>query len=426
MGADPSRCKMHSSEEAPGLAREMRYAVEEDFIQEQSSLIATVQRHTSGAYSKRPIAIVRGQGVMLYDADGREYLDMTSGQGVALLGHSHPAVVQAIGNQANRLITCPQIFFNDQRAALYQQLVAHLPEGLERFFLCNSGAEAVEGAIKVARLLTRRPGIIAMRGGFHGRTLGALSATWEARLRRPFEPLVPGFQHIPYNDAEAAELAIDNTTAAVILEVVQGESGVHLAQGNFLKILHKLCQERGALLIFDEIQTGLGRTGRWFAGQHYGVTPDVMCLEKGIAGGLPMGVVVWRSELGTLTRGSHGSTFGGNPLVCAAALATLRTLEAENLPERAALTGERLIRRLRGMNHPMVREVRGQGLMIGIELRQRVTPALKALMERGVLTLSSGRTTLRLLPPLIVEDQTLGRVEGAIEDVLEEVYGDNG
>lgn len=404
----------------------MRYATEEIFAQEHSSLIAAEQRHASGAYSRRPIAVVRGQGVKVYDASGREYIDMTSGQGVALLGHSHPAVIQAIDTQASRLITCPQIFFNDQRAALYQQLIALLPEGLERFFLCNSGAEAVEGAIKVARLLTGRPGIIAMRGGFHGRTLGALSATWEAHYRQPFEPLVPGFQHIPFNDAEAAEAAIDDRTAAVILEVVQGESGVHLAQGNYLHILHKLCQEQGALLIFDEIQTGLGRTGRWFGGQHHSVIPDVMCLGKGIAGGLPMGIVVWRSELGTLPRGSHGSTFGGNPLVCAAARATLRTLEEENLPERAAQLGKIFLRRLREMNYPMVREVRGQGLMIGIELRQRVTPVLKVLMERGVLALQSGRTTMRLLPPLIVDDQTLDRVGEIIEDVLEEVYSDNG
>lgn len=404
----------------------MKYAAGEGLIQERSSLIAVEQRYTSGAYSMRPIAIVRGQGVKVYDADGREYLDMTSGQGVALLGHSHPAVVQAIDSQTSRLITCPQIFFNDQRVGLYEQLVSHLPEGLERFFLCNSGAEAVEGAIKVARLLTGRPGIIAMRGGFHGRTLGALSATWEPRYRRPFEPLVPGFQHIPYNDAEAAEAAIDDRTAAVILEVVQGESGVHPAQGDYLRGLRRLCGERGALLILDEIQTGLGRTGRWFASQHHGVIPDVMCLGKGIAGGLPMGIVVWRSEFGTLAHGSHGSTLGGNPLVCAVARATLRTLDAEKLPERAALLGERFLRRLREMNHPLVREVRGQGLMIGIELRQRVTPVLKLLVERGVLALQSGRTTLRLLPPLIVDDQTLDRVKGVIEDVLEEVYGDNG
>ncbi len=356
MGACLSRCNVRSPEEVPGLSNSAGYTIQENAIENQSRLMQIEERHTSGAYRKRPLVIVRGLGVKVIDTEGREYLDMTSGQGVALLGHSHPAVIQAINKQASRLVTCPQIFFNDQRAALYEELVTHLPKGFDRFILCNSGAEAVEGAIKLARLVTGRPGIIAMKHGFHGRTLGALSATWEPRYRRPFEPLLPGFQHIPFNDTGAAEEMIDDQTAAVLLEVVQGESGVHLAEGSYLRKLRELCHARGALLIFDEIQTGLGRTGSWFAFQHEGVIPDVMCLGKGIAGGLPMGVVAWRGELGILQPGSHGTTLGGNPLACATARATLQVLKEERLPERAKQVGEKFLDRLRRRSHPMVRE----------------------------------------------------------------------
>jgi acetylornithine/LysW-gamma-L-lysine aminotransferase len=391
-------------------------------MRDGAAIMAYEARHTSGAYPQRPIAIVRGRGVQVFDAHGKAYLDMTSGQGVAILGHGHPAVVAALERQARRLITCPEIFFNDQRAALYRELVACLPPGMERIFLCNSGAEAVEGALKLARLLTGRRRVLAMRRGFHGRTLGALSATWEPRYRGAFEPLLDGFHHLPFNDLQAAQAAIDGETAAVLMEVVQGEGGVHAAQESYLRGVRALCRERGALLILDEIQTGMGRTGRWWACQHYGVVPDVICLGKGIAGGLPMGVLAWRGELGGFSRGAHGSTFGGNPLACAAARGTLGALKEGQLPERAASLGAWFMERLRGIDHPMVREVRGLGLMIGLQLRRRVTPVLQALMGHGVLALPAGRTTLRLLPPLVVEKGDLEVAATAIEAALEEVY----
>jgi acetylornithine/LysW-gamma-L-lysine aminotransferase len=390
------------------------YATEDIFAAENA--------HTSGAYSKRPLAIVRGQGAWVWDADGRAYIDCMGGHGVASLGHCHPAVTAAIQAQAATLVTCFETLYNDQRAGLLAELTARTPGDLNRVFLCNSGAEAVEGAIKVARLFTGRAGIVATMRGFHGRTLGALSATWDEKYRKPFMPLVPGFSHVPYNDLEAMAAAVTEETAGVLVEVVQGEGGVRPADDDYLRGLRRLCDERGSLLIVDEIQTGLGRTGRWFACEYSGLVPDVMCVGKTIGGGVPMGAVVWRETLGTLPEGVHGSTFGGNPLACAAGRAVLRVLADEDLPARAARLGEQTMAGLRAIQSPLVREVRGRGLLVGVELRQRVTPLLKALMERGVLALPAGPTVLRLLPPLVIEEADLKTVVEAIGDALKEAY----
>lgn len=390
---------------------------------EPSQILALEDHHGSGAYPKRPAAIVRGRGVNVWDAKGKEYLDMTAGQGVALLGHSHPAVVKAVQRQAERLITCPEIFYNDRRVDLYARLSRHTPPGFDRFFLCNSGAEAVEGALKFARLQTGRSGFVAAKNGFHGRTLGALSATWKPSYRQPFEPLLPGIEHVPFNDLAAAAEAIGDATAAVLLEVVQGEGGVVPADSDYLEGLRQLCDDRGALLVFDEVQTGLGRTGRWWAAEHYGVQPDLFCLGKGLAGGLPMGAVVWHRDLGNWPKGSHGSTFGGNPLACSAAAATLETLDNGLIPQAAAV-GEAFIAQLQSIDHPLIRQVRGLGMMIALDLRRRVTPALKALMDQGVLALPAGPTVLRLLPPLIVTEGELDRVMTAIVATLEAISHD--
>ena len=374
--------------------------------------------HTSGAYPKRPIALVRGQGARVWDADGREYIDCIAGHGVASLGHCHPAVTAAIQEQSELLVTCSEVFYNDQRAGLLAELTAHIPGDLNRVFLCNSGAESVEGAVKVARLFTGRSGVVATMRSFHGRTLGALSATWNEKYRKPFAPLVPGFSHVPFNDLEAMEKAITDDTAAVLVEVVQGEGGVRPGDADYFRGLRRLCDDRGALLIVDEIQTGLGRTGCWFAFEHVDITPDVLCLGKALGGGLPMGAVVWRETLGTLPTGVHGSTFGGNPLVCAASRAVLHTLADEDLPARAARLGQEFMAGLRAIQSPLVREVRGWGLIVGIELRQRVTPVLKELMERGVLALPAGPTVLRFLPPLVIEEAELQLVLETLRDVL--------
>ncbi len=377
--------------------------------------------YTSGAYFKRPLTIARGHGSTVWDDAGNAYIDATSGQGVALLGHCHPAVTAAIADQAETLITCPEIFYNGHRAGLYTLLASILPSELDRFFLCNSGAEANEGALKVAALLTGRSQIVAAKRGFHGRTMGALALTWNPKYRESFENWTSkSVTHIAFNDLAAAEQTITDQTAAVVVEVVQGEGGVYVADVDYLQGLRRLCDERGALLVIDEIQTGLGRAGRWFAFEHAGIIPDVVTLGKGLAGGVPMGAVCWRGSLGTLPQGTHGSTFGGNPLACAAALATLSTLCSEQLPARASEMGAWLLAELRQINHPQIREVRGLGLIIGIELRNRVTPVLKNLQDRGVLALPAGFNVLRLLPPLIITQAELEQVVRAIRESLDE------
>ncbi len=385
-----------------------------------ASIIELESRYTSGAYPQREIAIVRGQGARLWDADGREYIDCVSGYGVALIGHGRPEIAEALAEQARRLITCPEVFHNDQRARLLDRLISLAPEGLTRAFLCNSGAEAVEGAIKFARLATGRPGIVAAMRGFHGRTLGALSATWEKRYREPFEPLVPGFTHIPYNNLERLEAAVTEETAAVLLEVVQGEGGVRPGSREFLRGAREICDRTGALLIIDEVQTGFGRTGRWFAVEHHGLRPDLMALAKGMAGGVPMGAVLMTEAIAErITPGVHGSTFGGNPLACAAALTTIEVLAREDLPRQAAEKGRYLIERLRRVESSKIREVRGLGLLVGVELRERCTPYLRALMERGVLAIPAGPTVVRFLPPLVISREELDRVVEAFAAVLE-------
>jgi acetylornithine/LysW-gamma-L-lysine aminotransferase len=396
----------------------MHYAVRSTQYATMDDIISLEDSHTSGAYPKRPIALVRGQGARVWDADGREYIDCIAGHGVASLGHCHPAVTAAIQEQAGLLVTCSEILYNDQRAALLAELTAHIPGDLNRAFLCNSGAEAVEGAIKVTRLLTGRSGVIATMRGFHGRTLGALSATWNEKYRKPFTPLVPGFSHVPYNDLEAMAEHVTEDTAAVLVEVVQGEGGVRLGDADYFRGLRRICDDRGVLLVVDEIQTGLGRTGCWFAYEHVGITPDVLCLGKALGGGLPMGAVLWREALGTLPAGVHGSTFGGNPLVCAASRSVLRTLAEEDLPARAARLGQEFMAGLRGIESPLVREVRGRGLMVGVELRRRVTPVLRQLMGHGVLALPAGPTVVRFLPPLVIEAAELQVVLETVRDVL--------
>ena len=375
-------------------------------------------RYTSGFYPKRELVVVRGQGARVWDEQGREYIDCMSGHGVAIVGHCNPAVVEAICKQANTLITCAEVFYNDVRARLLERLISIAPQGLERAFLCNSGAEAIEAALKLARLSTGRPNIVAMMRSFHGRTFGALSATWEPEYREPFLPLVPGFSHVPYNKLDALRQAVDENTAAVIVEVVQGEGGVNPGSGEYLQGVRQVCDEKGALLIVDEVQTGFGRTGKLFACQHYDLKPDLMCLAKGIAGGVPMGAVLFGSKVQHIKPGLHGSTFGGNPLACAAALAAIDYILANDLPAQAARKGAWALERLGRIQAPLIRQVRGLGLMIGIELRQRVTPYLRALMEEGVLALPAGKTVLRLLPPLVISDEDLAKACDAVERVL--------
>jgi len=380
--------------------------------------IALEDAHTSGFYRKHPIVLVRGEGAKVWDAEGREYIDCTSGHGVANVGHANPYVAEAIARQASRLITCSELFYNDVRAELLATLARITPPGLKRAFLCNSGTEAVEGALKIARLVTGRKKFVAAMRSFHGRTFGSLSATWRKEYREPYEPLVPGFSFVPFNNLEAMEKAVDEETAGVILEVVQGEGGVIPGKGEYLRGVQEICRQRGALFILDEVQTGFGRTGKMFACEHFGLEPDLMCLAKGVGGGVPFGAVMIHEKLGEMPKRLHGSTFGGNPLACAAALAAIRYLEENDLPRRAAELGEYFIGRLRQLESNIVREVRGLGLMVGIELKKEASPYIEALAKEGVLALSAGPTVIRFLPPLVISREELDKVVEAVEKVL--------
>ena len=372
-----------------------------------------------GVYQKRDLVIVRGEGALVWDETGREYVDCVAGIGVANVGHCHPAVVAAVQAQAARLITCNELFYNDARAQCLERLDRITPEGINRFFLCNSGTEAVEGAIKFARMATGRKHVVAAMRGYHGKTLGSLSATWERKYKEPFAPLVPDFSHVPYNNIAEFEKAIDEQAAAVILEPVQGEGGVRPATAEFLQAIRKACDQKGALLIIDEIQTGFGRTGRLFACEHFGVLPDIITMAKGIAGGVPMGAIGIDRRVGEIEKQSHTSTFGGNPLACAAAVAAIDALTGEDLPRRAADTGAYFVRRLREIKSDRIREIRGLGLMIGIEMKDKAGPIAQALMQEGVLALLAGTTVLRFLPPLVITREQVDRVVESLARVLD-------
>lgn len=378
----------------------------------------TEDQYSVGVYQKRDLVIVRGEGARVWDDAGREYVDCVAGIGVANVGHCHPAVVAAVQTQAARLITCNELFYNDARAQCLERLDRITPEGINRFFLCNSGTEAVEGAIKFARMATGRKHVVAAMRGYHGKTLGSLSATWERKYKEPFAPLVPDFSHVPYNNIAEFEKAIDDQTAAVILEPVQGEGGVRPATADFLQAVRMACDRKRALLIIDEIQTGFGRTGRLFACEHFDVLPDIITMAKGIAGGVPMGAIGIDRRVGEIEKQSHTSTFGGNPLACAAAVAAIDVLTGEDLPRHAAETGAYFVHRLRDIQSPRIREIRGLGLMIGIEMKDKAGPIAQALMQEGVLALLAGTTVLRFLPPLVITREQVDRVVERLARVL--------
>ena len=382
------------------------------------SIIDREDAHTSGLYQKRPLAIVRGEGAVLWDDAGREYLDCVGGQGSANLGHGNLAVAEALAAQARTLASCTELFYSDRRAELYEALAAILPPSLDRVFLCNSGTEAVEGALKFAKAATRRSGVVATMRGFHGKTMGALAATWGPEYREMFGPLVPGATHIPFNKVEALDAAITGETAAFVVELVQGEGGVRPATREFVQAAAALCRAHGALFVLDEGQTGFCRTGTMFALEQYGLAPDLLCLAKSIAGGMPMGAIAFSRALGELPKRSHSSTFGGNPLACAAAVAAIGELRRLECARNAAERGRQLQDGLRAIASPKVREVRGLGLLCGMELRENAGPTIRALQDRGVLALGAGPTVVRYLPPLVISAAQIERAIAATRDAL--------
>ena len=375
------------------------------------------QRYALEVFPKRDLAIVRGEGATLYDESGRSYIDCVAGVGVASVGHANPDVARAIAEQACTLITCPGIFYNDIRARLLEKLVSITPSSVSRAFLCNSGTEANEAAIKLAMHATGRHGFVCAMRGFHGRTIGALSATH--KHRNAFEPLLEGFDFVPFNNVDKLRAAVSGDTAAVIVEIVQGEGGVRPGDAAYFAAAREICDAHGALLVVDEVQTGFCRTGRFFACEHHGVAPDILCLAKAMAGGVPMGAVLTGDKVQAEV-GMHGSTFGGNPLACAASLATIEVMEREGLAEQARAKGERFASAFGRRTSPKVRDVRQIGLMIGIELKERARPHIEALMARGVLALPAGPTVIRLLPPLVIEDEALDEVAARLHEVVEQ------
>lgn len=374
--------------------------------------------HQLPLYAKREIALVRGEGPYLFDSEGKRYLDAMSNYGVAVLGHADPEFAAALTDQLGRLTTCHQSFYNDVRAALLAAIAEIAPDGLTRSFLSNSGAEAIEAGLKFARAATGRPKIVAARRAYHGRTLGALSATADAKYRTPFEPLPITVLHVPFNDSDALSAAVDGETAAVILEPIQGEAGIFPADDAYLQAVRQITSAQGALLIADEVQTGF-RTGVPFAIASAGVTPDILCTAKALANGFPIGLTLTTDSVSEKTGGGvHGTTFGGNPLACRAALATLTALKERGLYARSAELGARLMTGIEELESPKIRQVRGRGFMIGIELKERVTPTLRALQERGVLALPASPVVFRLLPPLVWEEEQVEEFLRALGQVL--------
>jgi len=388
----------------------------------EKEIVDVEEKIMANTFSKRNRVITRGKGALVWDINGNEYIDCTGSYGVCIVGHCHPRVVEAVQRQVETLIACHASFYNDARSELLEKIIGIAPKGLDKVFLSNSGAESVECAIKLARKYSGKPEIIAMVGAFHGKTMGALSATWKKKYRVPFMPLVPGFKHVPPNNLEKVRDAITEKTAAVLVEPVRGEGGVMVPSDDFLPGLREICDEKDVLLIFDEVQTGFGRTGKVFACEHWNVVPDIMCLAKSVAGGIPMGATFARHDvMAAFKRGEHSSTFSGNPLVCAAASAAIDVLVEERLPERAATLGRYFKDKLEGLQekHRIVREVRGLGLMLGMELRFDVYNILLGCMDRGVLVLDAGRNVVRFLPPLVIEKEQIDRVVEVLDEVME-------
>ena len=368
-------------------------------------------------YPKRDVVLVRGRNSRVWDSEGREYIDCAGGHGTMSIGHCNEAVISAVTQQMQTLTGCSGTFYNDRKAELLELLISVAPKGLNRAFLCNSGTEAVEAALKFARLTTGKTDFVCAVRGFHGRTFGAMSATHEPKYQKGYAPLVPGFSYVPFNNFERLAAAVTEKTTAVVLEIVQGEGGVHIGEAPFLRNVRELCQTKGVLLIIDEVQTGFCRTGKMFACEHEGIRPDIMCVAKAIAGGLPMGAVLCSDDI-KVSVGKHGSTFGGNPVMCAAAVAAIRFMLDYHLADAARDKGEHFRLCFQANDVPVVREVRQIGLMIGIELKAKAQPYLLKLMGLGIIALPAGPNVIRLLPPLTIPQQDLDAAAEALIAIL--------
>ena len=378
-------------------------------------------QYLGNLYQRFPVTIEKGLGSHVWDTDNNEYIDCMGGYGVALVGHRNERVVNAIKSQIDKVITVHSSFYSKTREEFLQTLIDIAPSGLSQVHLNNSGAESMEAAIKFARKFTGKKKMVAMKGSYHGKSMGALSLTFNPKYREPFQPLVEEVSFSPYGDVDALQNIVDKDTAFVILEPIQGESGIHVPPEGFLQEVRKICDENDSLLIFDEIQSGLGRTGSMWASEHWKTVPDIMCLAKGIAGGVPMGATLVRPDiLAVMKKGEHSSTFGGNPLACAAATATLQALTQDGLVENAKNMGEKFLNGLEELKskHAIIREIRGKGLMIGVELKFEVKDILMEGIKNGLLLLYSGRNILRFLPPLVISEEDIVKTLEILDELL--------
>ncbi|MFO7900922.1 MAG: aspartate aminotransferase family protein [Planctomycetota bacterium] len=386
-------------------------------------IIEQFDRYVVPNYTRKDVVLVEGKGSRVRDLDGREYLDLFPGWGCDGLGHCHPKVVEAVRRQAGRLIHVANDYYNELQGEL-AEIIATRSFGGKCFF-CNSGAEAVEGAVKFARIFTapERQTVVAMQDSFHGRTLAAITATGQEKYHQGIGPLSPGFRHVPFNDIDAVADAIDAETCAVLVELIQGEGGVNVADESYVRRLRDLCDGQDVLLIVDEVQTGCGRTGDWFVHRGYGIEPDIMTLAKALGGGVAIGGIEARPDIGDrIVPGLHASTFGGNPLACAAAIAAFRAVDEEDLLENARTMGEYFRARLReiGETTGLVKDVRGRGLMVGCELTVPGAPVARACLEKGLLINCTHDTVLRFLPAMTVTREELDEGLAIVEEALNE------
>jgi LysW-gamma-L-lysine/LysW-L-ornithine aminotransferase len=378
-------------------------------------------RYLAPLYQRFPVNIAKGKGTKVWDIAGKEYIDLMGGYGVALVGHCNDRVVNALKRQADILITAHMSTYNNTRLRFMEKIASVAPPSLNKIFFANSGAESVEAALKFARKYSGKHGVIAMNGAYHGKTFGALSVTYSEKYRKSFMPLLDGVKFVPYSDPSLLEEVIDDTIGSVILEPIQGETGIIVPPDDLLPKIREICDRRNIVLIFDEIQSGLGRTGKMWACQNWNTTPDIMCLAKGIAGGIPMGLVLAKQEImDTMKLGEHSSTFGGSPIACAAGTATIEALTDDKLIDNAAKIGVCFKEGLTQLQekHKIVRQVRGIGMMLGVELRFDVKEILFDGIRNGLLLLYSGRNILRLLPPLVMDETTVSRAVDIIDIIL--------
>ncbi|RJP33347.1 MAG: aspartate aminotransferase family protein [Candidatus Omnitrophota bacterium] len=383
------------------------------------------EQYLMNNYGARDLALVRGEGIFVWDANGNRYIDLLSGLGVNNLGHCHPKVVSAIRRQAETLLHVSNLYLIEPQTRLAELLVKHSPA--DKVFFCNSGTEAVEAAIKMARRFSfdhhgsGRHKIIALQNSFHGRTLGALSATGQTKYHEGFHPLLDGMIHAPANDIDAMRKAVDDSVCAVILEPVQGEGGIYPCAAEYLRAVRALCDEKNLLLIYDEIQCGLGRSGHLFASDEFGVEPDLITLAKSLAGGVPIGALLAKEKpAASFVAGTHAATFGGNPLAAAAGVAAFQVLLDEQLPARSKRLGEQFVQKLSALRekHDCILEIRGRGLMIGVQFNGPVADTIKTLRERGYLAGPAGPNVLRFLPPLIIEEDVLFETVEVLDQIL--------